>query len=115
MNKEIRIGSHIIAKDKPVYIIAEMSANHNMDYNRARQIVQAAAQSGADAIKLQTYTPDTITIDCDDDCFKTQSKIWEGMTLYDLYKKSYTPWEWHASLNQAHPELNDIQLYYFPY
>lgn len=110
MNKEIRIGSHIIAKDKPVYIIAEMSANHNMDYNRARQIVQAAAQSGADAIKLQTYTPDTITIDCDDDCFKTQSKIWEGMTLYDLYKKSYTPWEWHASLKEY---ANSLGLDFF--
>ena len=89
MNKQIQIGNHIIA---------EMSANHNMDYNRAKLIIEAAAKAGADAIKLQTYTPDTITIDCDSEYFKTQSKIWEGMTLYDLYKKSYTPWEWHESL-----------------
>ena len=110
MNKQIRIGSHIIAKDKSVYIIAEMSANHNMDYDRAKLIIEAAAKAGADAIKLQTYTPDTITIDCDSEYFMTQSKIWEGMTLYDLYKKSYTPWEWHEGLKEY---ANSLGLDFF--
>lgn len=67
-------------------------------------------KAGADAIKLQTYTPDTITIDCDSEYFKTQSKIWEGMTLYDLYKKSYTPWEWHESLKEY---ANSLGLDFF--
>ena len=98
MNKEIKIGSHVIAKDMPTYIIAEMSGNHNMEFERAKKIIDAAAKAGADAIKIQTYTPDTITIDCSDDIFKTQSKIWEGMTLYQLYQKAYTPWEWQEEL-----------------
>ena len=98
MNKEIKIGSHVIAKDMPTYIIAEMSGNHNMEFERAKKIIDAAAEAGADAIKIQTYTPDTITIDCSDDIFKTQSKIWEGMTLYQLYQKAYTPWEWQEEL-----------------
>ena len=98
MKQKIKIGTHTISEKSPVYIIAEMSANHNMDLSRAKAIIQAAAEAGADAIKLQTYTPDTITIDSTDECFKTQSKLWEGMTLYELYKKAYTPWEWHKEL-----------------
>lgn len=98
MNKKIKIGSNVIANDMPTYIIAEMSGNHNMEFERAKKIIDAAAKAGADAIKIQTYTPDTITIDCSDDIFKTQSKIWEGMTLYQLYQKAYTPWEWQEEL-----------------
>lgn len=86
MNKKIEIGKNVIADDMPTYIIAEMSGNHNMDFERAKRIVREAADVGADAIKIQTYTPDTITIDCDDDIFKAQSKIWEGMSLYKLYQ-----------------------------
>ena len=77
-----------------------MSANHNMDFERAKEIIKAAAEAGADAIKIQTYTPDTITIDCKDECFRTQSKLWEGMTLYELYQKAYTPWEWQEDLKE---------------
>ncbi len=79
MKNEIKIGNHIISENSPVYIVAEMSGNHNMDINRAKAIIDAAANSGADAIKIQTYTPDTITIDCDADIFKAQSKIWEEL------------------------------------
>ncbi len=105
MNKEIQIGNRIISENSPVYIIAEMSANHNMDFNRAKAIIKAAAEAGADAIKIQTYTPDTITIDCDDDIFKTQSKIWEGMSLYKLYQMAYTPWEWQSQLQEYAQKL----------
>lgn len=94
------IGEHEISADSPVYIVAEMSANHNMDFERAKEIIKAAAEAGADAIKIQTYTPDTITIDCKDECFRTQSKLWEGMTLYELYQKAYTPWEWQEDLKE---------------
>lgn len=105
MNKKIKIGNHLIADELPAYIIAEMSGNHNMDFERAKNIIAAAAEAGADAIKIQTYTPDTITIDCDDDIFKAQSKIWEGMTLYKLYQTAYTPWEWQAELRDYALEL----------
>lgn len=98
MNKRIEIGNHVISDSSPVYIVAEMSANHNMDFNRAKEIIEAAAKSGADAIKIQTYTPDTITIDCDRECFRIQKGLWEGMTLYELYSKAYTPWEWQQEL-----------------
>lgn len=98
MNKEIKIGSHTISENSPVYIVAEMSGNHNMDFDRAKKIIDAAVQAGADAIKIQTYTPDTITIDCDAEPFRTQKGLWEGTTLYELYKTAYTPWEWQKEL-----------------
>lgn len=82
-----------------VYIIAELSANHNHNLDVALKSVRAAAKAGADAIKLQTYTPDTITIDCKNDYFRlNHGTIWDGQTLYDLYKQAYTPWEWHDAL-----------------
>ena len=97
MEKCIKIGSHEISEHSPVYIVAEMSANHNMDLSRAKAIIEAAANSGADAIKIQTYTPDTITIDCDEPAFRAKG-LWEGRTLYELYGKAYTPWEWQKEL-----------------
>mgnify|MGYP006286465221 CR=1 FL=1 len=81
-----------------VFIIAELSANHNGSLENALNTVKAARRAGADAIKLQTYTPDTITIDCDKDDFKIRGTIWDGKKLYDLYKEAYTPWEWHETL-----------------
>ena len=82
-----------------VFIVAEMSANHGFDIDIAKNTIKAAKEAGADAIKLQTYTPDTITIDCDNDYFKINSgTIWDGTTLYNLYKTAYTPWEWHKEL-----------------
>ncbi len=86
-----------------VYIIAELSANHNQNLDIALQTIRAAAEAGANAIKLQTYTPDTITIDCDNEYFRLQhGTIWDGQTLYQLYQQAYTPWEWHETLfNEA--------------
>lgn len=105
MNTEVKIGNHIISKKNPAYIVAELSGNHNMDFDRAKKIIKAAADVGADAIKIQTYTPDTITLDSKEDIFKAQSKIWEGMTLYELYKNAYTPWEWQKDLQQYAIEI----------
>lgn len=82
-----------------VLIVAELSANHNQDLELALNTIREAKKAGADAIKIQTYTPDTITIDCDNEYFQIKSgTIWDGRTLYDLYKEAYTPWEWHQAL-----------------
>lgn len=97
MDKKIVIGQHVISENNPAYIVAEMSANHNMNFNRACAIIDAAAEAGADAVKIQTYTADTITIDCNDASFQAHG-LWEGMNLYQLYQKAYTPWEWQADL-----------------
>lgn len=94
----ISIGGRRIAVDEPPYVVAELSANHNGDYEAARKIIEAAKQSGADAIKLQTYRPDTITINCDREEFRIHGGLWDGSTLYDLYEKAHMPWEWHAPL-----------------
>ncbi len=83
---------------KKTYIIAEMSANHAGSFERAKEIIYAAKESGADCIKIQTYTPDTMTIDCNKDYFYLDSGTWEGENLYHLYEKAYTPWEWQADL-----------------
>lgn len=80
-------------------IIAEMSANHNQKIENAYKIIKAAKEAGADAVKFQTYTADTITLDCDNEYFQIkQGTLWDGTTLYQLYKKAYTPWEWHKEL-----------------
>lgn len=101
MKKELIIGNHKIGDNHPVYIIAEMSANHNQDFEQAVGIIHAAKAAGADAIKIQTYTPDTITIDCDNEYFRIgKGTIWEGQTLYNLYKEAYTPWEWQPKLKK---------------
>jgi pseudaminic acid synthase len=85
--------------NKP-FVIAEMSGNHNQSLQRALEIVDAAADSGAHALKIQTYTPDTITIDCDKDLFfiKDKNSLWEGKKLYDLYAEAMTPWDWHEAI-----------------
>ena len=97
MNDQFIINGKTISQENPTYIIAELSCNHNQDINLAYQLIDAAADSGADAIKLQTYTPDTMTLNCDKPIFKDCLKgtLWEGKTLYELYSKAYTPWEWH--------------------
>ena len=106
MRKEIFIDGKAIGMDHPTYAIAEMSANHLQDLNRAKQIIRLAKQAGADAIKLQTYRPDTITIDCKSEEFMaTPGSPWEGMNLFELYSTAYTPWEWHAELFQYCKEL----------
>lgn len=106
MNQEIKIGTHIINKTSPVFVVAELSANHNQDYGRAVEILHAAKEAGADAVKLQTYTADTITIDCDAPCFQiNEGTIWDGMTLYKLYQQAYTPWEWQPKLKEEANKL----------
>ncbi|MFP3892094.1 pseudaminic acid synthase [Exiguobacterium indicum] len=92
-----------------VFIIAELSANHGNDIQIAKKTMMAAKEAGADAIKLQTYTPDTITIDCSNQYFQlNQGTIWDGRTLYDLYKEAYTPWEWHKELMDYAKEIGII-------
>ncbi len=100
MKKEFKIGSRFIGQGHPVYIIAEMSANHAGSIERAKEIIRAAKESGADCIKIQTYTPDTITIDCHNEYFQIEEGTWEGENLYSLYGKAYTPWEWQAELKE---------------
>lgn len=94
----MKIDTIKISESAPVFIIAELSANHNGRIEVALETIKAAAEAGADAIKLQTYTADTITIDCDKDDFKIKGTIWEGKNLYQLYKEAFTPWEWHEEL-----------------
>jgi N-acetylneuraminate synthase len=98
----MRIGSREIGAGHPVYIVAELSANHNQEIRHALALIDAAKQAGADAIKLQTYTPDTITIRSDAAPFQVRGgTLWDGRTLYDLYAEAFTPWEWHAELQKA--------------
>jgi len=97
----MEIGDRKIEKGSPVFIIAELSANHNGSLDTAIKTISAAKRAGADCIKLQTYTADTITIDCNKEDFLIKGTIWEGRNLYSLYLEAYTPWEWHKQLFDA--------------
>lgn len=104
--ENLKINGRTIGKDAPAYVIAEMSGNHNGDIRRGLEIVEAAAKAGVDAIKLQTYTADTITLNCSNKYFQTQKgSLWEGRMLYDLYGEAYTPWEWHKPFMKKAGEL----------
>lgn len=106
MEKKIKIGNRCLGEGEKTFIVAEISANHLQDYDRAVAIVKAAKEAGADAVKLQTYTADTITLDCDNDYFQiTQGTIWDGTTLHKLYETAYTPWEWQPKLMKLANEL----------
>lgn len=97
----IEINKRRIGPGCPVYIVAEMSANHAQNLEQAVRIIEAAREAGADAVKLQTYTPDTITIPCSNEYFRiSRGTPWEGSNLYDLYAQAYTPWEWHPRLQE---------------
>lgn len=96
----ISVGKHRISSDERPFVVAEMSGNHNGDLERALQIVDAVAETGAQALKIQTYTPDTITIDVDKPEFRVSDEhgLWGGRTLYGLYEEAHTPWEWHRPI-----------------
>ena len=101
--------------DDKVFIIAELSANHGSSIEIAKQSIKAAKEAGADAIKLQTYTADTLTIDCNlDDFIIKGDTIWDGKKLYDLYQSAYTPWEWHEELFNYAKEI-DINIFSTPF
>ena len=111
----ITIGNRKIGQGFPVYIVAELSANHQQQFDEAVKLVEAAKDAGADAVKLQTYTPDTITIDCRNEYFKTgKGTIWEGRYLYDLYSEAYTPWEWQPKLKKMAEEMG-LTLFSTPF
>jgi pseudaminic acid synthase len=104
----IEINGRRIGPNEPVYIVAEMSANHNQKFDEAVNILRSAKEAGANAVKLQTYTPDTLTINCKNEYFKIEKgTIWEGSNLYDLYSEAFTPWEWQPKLKRI---ANDLGL-----
>lgn len=113
--KEISIAQHTISAESPVYIIAEISANHNGSIDIAKRMIEAAKEAGADAVKIQTYTADTITLDCDNDYFRIkQDTVWDGQTLHALYQEAYTPWEWQPEL-KAYADTLGITLFSSPF
>ena len=110
----MKIGNFDLSRDG-TYIIAEMSANHNGKLQNALDTIKAAKEIGADAIKLQTYTADTLTLDCRKDDFMIDGgTLWDGQSLYDLYKEAYTPWEWHKELFEYAREI-DIDIFSSPF
>lgn len=111
----MKINQNSIGIGHQVYIIAELSANHNQDYDAAVKLIHEAKNAGADAVKLQTYRADTITIDCDKEDFQISGgTLWDGQTLYDLYKTAYTPWEWHKGLKEEAEKLG-MDLFSSPF
>lgn len=112
-NREVTINGKKVGPDYPVYIIAEMSANHGQDLEKAKALVRAAKESGADAIKLQTYTADTLTMDCQLPHFEATGP-WEGQYLYDLYESAYMPWEFHQPLIELANEIG-ITIFSSPF
>ena len=113
-NDFIVIDGKRIGKCYPPYLIAELSANHNGDISRAYKIMEEAKKAGADAIKLQSYTHETITIDCDSEEFQIHGGLWDGTTLYELYKGAHMPWEWHKPLFEKAKELG-ITIFSSPF
>lgn len=110
----VKINNRKIGPDYDAYIIAELSANHNQDFDQAIKIIHAAKDSGADAVKLQTYTAETMTINSDKEHFRIKGTIWDGQTLFDLYKQANTPWEWQPELKKIANELG-MDLFSSPF
>ena len=108
------INGRRISRDVPPYIIAELSANHNGKLETALKIIEEAAKAGADAVKLQTYRPDTITLDSGADEFRIKGGLWDGRTLYELYEEAHTPWEWHKPLFE-HARKTGIPIFSSPF
>jgi len=108
------IDGRLIGDSEPPYIIAEISANHNGKIENAFDIIEMAKRSGADAVKMQTYTPDTITLNSKKPDFMINEGLWAGNSLYDLYSKAYTPWEWHAELFE-HAKRQELTIFSTPF
>ena len=115
MTNPMRIGKRLVGPGHPVYVVAEMSANHNQNFDHAVKIIEAAKETGADAIKLQTYTADTLTLKSDKPWFKVgKGTLWEGRTLHDLYSEAYTPWDWQPKLKEVANRLG-LDLFSTPF
>lgn len=115
MSADIQIGNHNIGPGYPTYVIAELSANHNQSFERAVELIHLAHAAGVDAIKLQTYTADTLTIPCDRPEFRVGGgTLWDGKTLHELYQEAFTPWEWQPKLQQIALELG-LDLFSTPF
>ncbi len=114
MTKRISIDGRQVGRGYAPYVIAELSANHNGDLEKAIKIIDAAVEAGADALKIQTYTPDTMTLDSDADDFQVRGGLWDGYTLYKLYEWAHTPWEWHEALF-AHAKKRGITMFSTPF
>ncbi|MBP7828515.1 MAG: pseudaminic acid synthase [Kiritimatiellae bacterium] len=111
MNPSVEIAGRPVGPGHPVYLVAEMSANHGQRYDEAVRIVRAMKDAGADAVKIQTYTPDTLTLDCNRPEFRIgKGTLWEGKTLYQLYGEAYTPWDWQPKLKAV---AEDLGLHFF--
>lgn len=110
----IQIGKRRVGPGYPTYVIAEMSANHNRQFDRAVKIVEVAKESGADAVKLQTYTPGTMTIDAHNEYFRIKGTPWDGRILYDLYAEAFTPWDWQPKLKEIANQLG-MDLFSTPF
>lgn len=114
MTRKLSINGREISPDAPPYVISELSANHNGSLEAALRIIDAAQAAGADAVKIQTYRPDTITLRSDKPDFQIRGGLWAGRTLYDLYEWAHTPWEWHEALF-AHARKRGITLFSTPF
>lgn len=110
MKTSFSIGERNIGQGFGTYIVAEMSANHNQNFEKAVKLIEAAKKAGADAVKIQTYTAETITINCDNEYFRINGTIWAGKNLYELYKEAHTPWEWQPKLKKI---ANDLGMDFF--
>lgn len=111
---KIEIAGREISQNQPPYVIAELSANHNGKLETALKIIEEAAKAGADAVKLQTYRPETITLDSDAEEFKIKGGLWDGRTLYELYEEAHMPWEWHKPLFE-HARKIGIPIFSSPF
>ncbi len=115
MSTFIEVGQHRVGPGQPVYVVAELSANHNQSLEQAVRVIEAAKQAGADAVKLQTYTADSMTIACGREEFRIRGgTLWDGRTLHDLYREAQTPWEWHPKLQQVARDLG-LDLFSTPF
>jgi pseudaminic acid synthase len=112
--KHFKIDKRLVGAESPPYIIAELSANHNGSIDTAHKLIEAAKSAGADAVKLQTYKPDTITLNCDRDEFRIYGGLWDGKTLYDLYQEAHMPWDWHKPLFE-HAHKLGITIFSSPF